>query len=114
MLQLRGLECRRLRTLTVRQRFPFSKIKIDRSFISGLPQSEESQAIVRAVIGLGRALGMRVTAEGVETAAQLDWIRSGCDEAQGYFLSRPVPADMVPALLEEFSAPTSERARLAS
>jgi diguanylate cyclase (GGDEF)-like protein/PAS domain S-box-containing protein len=96
------------------QRFPFSKIKIDRSFISGLPQSEESQAIVRAVIGLGRALGMRVTAEGVETAAQLDWIRSGCDEAQGYFLSRPVPADMVPALLEEFSGRTSERARLAS
>lgn len=96
------------------QRFPFSKIKIDRSFTSGLPQSEESQAIVRSVIGLGRALGMRVTAEGVENAAQLDWIRSGCDEAQGYFLSRPVPADMVPGLIEEFAARTSERARLAS
>ena len=96
------------------QRFPFSKIKIDRSFTSGLPQSEESQAIVRSVIGLGRALGMRVTAEGVENADQLDWIRSGCDEAQGYFLSRPVPPDMVPALIEEFALRASQRARLAS
>jgi EAL domain-containing protein (putative c-di-GMP-specific phosphodiesterase class I) len=95
------------------QRFPFSKIKIDRSFTSGLPQSEESQAIVRAVMGLGRSLGMRVTAEGVETAAQLDWVRSGCDEAQGYFLSRPVSADAVPGLIEEFAMRTSERARLA-
>jgi len=96
------------------QRFPFSKIKIDRSFTSGLPQSEESQAIVRSVMGLGRSLGMRVTAEGVENAAQLDWVRAGCDEAQGYFLSRPVPAAEVPALIEEFSLRTSERARLAS
>ncbi len=96
------------------QRFPFSKIKIDRSFTSGLPQSEESQAIVRAVMGLGRSLGMRVTAEGVETAAQLEWVRSGCDEAQGYFLSRPVAADAVPRLIEEFAVQASERARLAS
>jgi diguanylate cyclase (GGDEF)-like protein len=96
------------------QRFPFSKIKIDRSFTSGLPQSEESQAIVRSVMGLGRSLGMRVTAEGVENAAQLDWIRSGCDEAQGFFLSRPVSADRIPALIEEFSDKSSERARLAS
>ena len=71
-------------------------------------------AIVRAVMGLGRSLGMRVTAEGVETAAQLDWVRSGCDEAQGYFLSRPVAADAVPGLIEEFTQRTSERARLAS
>jgi diguanylate cyclase (GGDEF)-like protein len=96
------------------QRFPFSKIKIDRSFTSGLPQSEESQAIVRAVMGLGRSLGMRVTAEGVENSEQLEWIRSGCDEAQGFYLSRPVPRHMVPALIEEFSGRTSERARVAS
>ncbi|MDP3896081.1 MAG: EAL domain-containing protein, partial [Mesorhizobium sp.] len=82
------------------QKFPFSKIKIDRSFVSGLPQNEESQAIVRAVIGLGQALGMRVTAEGVETQEQFDWIKSGCDEAQGYFLSRPVPGREVPGLLK--------------
>jgi len=96
------------------QSFPFSKIKIDRSFTSGLPQSEESQAIVRAVMGLGSSLGMCVTAEGVETAAQLDWVRSGCDEAQGFFLSRPVPAEHIPALIDEFSDKSSERARLAS
>lgn len=96
------------------QRFPFSKIKIDRSFTSGLPQSEGSQAIIRAVMGLGRSLGMRVTAEGVETAAQLDWVRSGCDEAQGDFLSRPVPALAVPGLIEQFTQRNSERARLAS
>ena len=83
------------------QRFPFSKIKIDRAFISGLPDSEESQAIVRSVIGLGRSLGMRVTAEGVETPAQLAWVRNGCDEAQGYLLSRPVPASEVRAVLAE-------------
>ena len=60
-------------SLAYLQRFPFSKIKIDRAFISGLPGNEESQAIVRSVIGLGQSLGLRVTAEGVETAAQLDW-----------------------------------------
>ena len=96
------------------QRFPFSKIKIDRSFTSGLPKSEQSQAIVRSVIGLGRSLGMRVTAEGVETAAQLDWVRSGCDEAQGYFLSRPVPADRVPELIEGLVLDGGEAKRLAS
>jgi len=96
------------------QRFPFSKIKIDRSFTSGLPQSEESQAIVRSVIGLGQALGMRVTAEGVENAAQLDWIRSGCDEAQGFFLSKPVPPDRVPELIERLSLEPGETERLAS
>jgi diguanylate cyclase (GGDEF)-like protein len=94
------------------QRFPFSKIKIDRAFISGLPDSEESQAIVRSVIGLGQSLGMRVTAEGVETPAQLAWVRNGCDEAQGYLLSRPVPAADVPRVLAELNAPSM--ARLAS
>ena len=83
------------------QRFPFTKIKIDRAFISGLPDSEESQAIVRSVIGLGQSLGMKVTAEGVETPAQLAWIRNGCDEAQGYLLSRPVAAADVPRVLAE-------------
>jgi EAL domain-containing protein (putative c-di-GMP-specific phosphodiesterase class I) len=83
------------------QRFPFSKIKIDRAFISGLPDSEQSQAIVRSVIGLGQSLRMRVTAEGVETPEQLAWVRNGCDEAQGYLLSRPVPAAEVLGVLAE-------------
>ncbi len=83
------------------QRFPFSKIKIDRAFISGLPDSEESRAIVGSVIGLGQSLGMKVTAEGVETPAQLEWVRNGCDEAQGYLLSPPVSAAEVPRVLAE-------------
>jgi EAL domain-containing protein (putative c-di-GMP-specific phosphodiesterase class I) len=94
------------------QRFPFSKIKIDRAFISGLPESEESQAIVRSVIGLGQSLGMKVTAEGVETAAQLAWIRNGCDEAQGYLLSRPVAAADVPRVLAELDAPVERKRRV--
>lgn len=88
------------------KRFPFSKIKIDRSFISGLPENDESKAIVKMVIGLGKSLGMLVTAEGVETAAQLDWVKRGCDEAQGYLISRPVPASQIPALLERLGAVT--------
>jgi PAS domain S-box-containing protein len=100
------------------QKFQFSKLKIDRSFVSGLPGNEESQAIVRAVIGLGKSLGMRVTAEGVESQEQLDWIASGCDEAQGYLLSRPIPASDIPALLLKFATgiaqPAREKARLAS
>ena len=90
------------------QRFPFSKIKIDRSFVSGLPGNEESQAIVRAVIGLGQTLGIRVTAEGVETQEQFDWIKCGCDEAQGYFLSRPVAAREVPGLLRSLGGKLDE------
>jgi diguanylate cyclase (GGDEF)-like protein len=87
------------------QHFPFSKIKIDRSFVSGLPGNEESQAIVKMVIGLGKALNLRVTAEGVETEEQLNWVRRGCDEVQGYFISKPVPPAEVPALIDWLSAP---------
>ena len=101
-------------SLAYLQRFPFSKIKIDRGFVSGLPASLESQAIVRSVIGLGQALGMRVTAEGVETSAQFDWVRAGCDEAQGYLISRPVPASEVPALIARFGGRNWQNARLAS
>ena len=97
------------------QRFPYSKIKIDRTFISGLPASGESQAIVRSIAGLGKSLGMRVTAEGVETEAQLEWVRSGCDEAQGFLLSRPVPAADIAALIDRLGAlPSAELRRLAS
>ena len=73
--------------------FPFSKIKIDRSFITGLPDKKESRAIVRAIADLARNLSMRVTAEGVETAQQLEQVRIlGCTEMQGYLFSPPRPA----------------------
>ncbi len=80
--------------------FPFDKIKIDRCFIQEITTSADCKAIVRAVTGLGVSLGIATTAEGVETTDQLDMIRAeGCNQVQGYYFSRPVPADAVMALL---------------
>ncbi len=79
-------------SLSYLNKFPFDKIKIDRSFISGLPAAD-SAAIVRAVAGLANSLGMTTTAEGVETDLQLEQIRAlGCSEMQGYLFSRPCRA----------------------
>jgi diguanylate cyclase (GGDEF)-like protein len=80
--------------------FPFDKIKIDRSFIKAMAQDEGSIEIIRAVIGLGRALHIKVLAEGVETGEQWDMLRSeGCDELQGYFFSKPRPLAEIGSLL---------------
>lgn len=71
---------------------PFSKLKIDRSFVSGLNQDETSRAIAASLVGLGRNLRLEVTAEGIETAEQAELMRlSGCTYLQGYYFSRPVP-----------------------
>ena len=73
------------------QMFPFDKIKIDRSFIQSMTKREDSAAIVCAIAGLGRALEMETTAEGVETVEQLELVRTaGCQLAQGYLFGRPV------------------------
>jgi EAL domain-containing protein (putative c-di-GMP-specific phosphodiesterase class I) len=78
------------------QQFPLHCLKIDRSFVSGVPGNERSEAITRAVVALGKALHMRVVAEGVENHAQLDFLRElGCDEAQGYLISTPLPYDQL-------------------
>jgi diguanylate cyclase (GGDEF)-like protein len=80
--------------------FPFDKIKIDRSFINGLPEREDSTAIVRAVASLARSLKMTTTAEGVETSAQMEQVRLlGCTEMQGYYFSRPRPVEHINRLL---------------
>jgi diguanylate cyclase (GGDEF)-like protein len=77
-------------SLSYLRSFPFDKIKIDRSFVKELQNSAESQAIVTAIASLARSLGMASTAEGVETAEQLDLVRKlGCGEAQGYLFSVP-------------------------
>lgn len=74
-------------------RLPFSEVKVDRSFVMTASRSEESRAVIRSIIGLGHSLGLRVTAEGVEDAAALTYLReAGCDQAQGYFIGRPMPA----------------------
>ena len=80
--------------------FPFNKIKIDQSFIQGLGKDQQCSTIVQAVAGLGAGLGMTTTAEGVETQDQLDWVRAiGITEVQGFYLSRPVPACDVEAVV---------------
>jgi diguanylate cyclase (GGDEF)-like protein len=89
-------------SLSYLRKFPFDKIKIDRSFVHGLSGEEESAAIVRAVTGLGRSLGMTTTAEGVESADQLEMLRKeGCTEVQGFLFSAPVPSEQIGSLLEQ-------------
>ena len=88
-------------SLSYLRKFPFDKIKIDRSFISGLPHDNDSVAIVQAVTGLAANLNMKATAEGVETAEQLEKVRAlGCVEMQGYLFSRPLPLAQVRPLFE--------------
>ncbi len=82
------------------KRFPVDTLKIDRSFVKGIGQNVEDSAIVRAVITVAKSLGLAVTAEGIETADQLEHLRSlGCDHGQGYYFAKPMPGDRVPALL---------------
>ena len=89
-------------SLSYLRSFPFSKIKIDKSFVRDLTTNKESLSIVRAVNGLGRSLGIKTIAEGVETQEQLNSLReNGCSEVQGFFFSLPRRADEVPALIVE-------------
>jgi EAL domain-containing protein (putative c-di-GMP-specific phosphodiesterase class I) len=89
-------------SLSYLRSFPFSKIKIDRSFVEGVVGHSDSLAIVQATIQLSHKLGMQTTAEGVETAEQLAVLSAeGCTHAQGFHISRPIPASAIPALLEE-------------
>ena len=87
-------------SLNYLRRFPFNKLKIDRSYIRDMADRPDSLAIVRAILSLGRGLNMVTTAEGVETEAQLSRLREeGCDEVQGFLFSEPRPAAEVPRML---------------
>lgn len=78
-------------SLSYLKRFPLHNLKVDRSFVAGLPDHHDSVAITQAVVAMAHSLGMHVTAEGVETPAQATFLHSiGCDRQQGYFFSRPV------------------------
>lgn len=78
-------------SLSYLQKFPFDKIKIDRSFIADIGTNQQSIAIVRAMIGLGRSLGIPILAEGVETTAQYEFLaKEGCSEVQGYLTGKPL------------------------
>jgi diguanylate cyclase (GGDEF)-like protein/PAS domain S-box-containing protein len=87
-------------SLSYLRRFPVDVLKIDRSFVRDIPGSEDDAAMVAAIIELARGLRMRVIAEGVETEAQLDYLkRRGCDEVQGHVYARAVPGADVEAML---------------
>ncbi|MFO1114209.1 MAG: EAL domain-containing protein [Beijerinckiaceae bacterium] len=95
-------------SLSLLQRLPFDKVKIDKSFVDGIPATR-SVAILHAMIALVRALGMKVTAEGIETTEQQRFLKAaGCHYLQGYLFSRPVEAAEIAAMLT--SAPVAPRA----
>jgi EAL domain-containing protein (putative c-di-GMP-specific phosphodiesterase class I) len=76
------------------KRFPIDALKIDRSFIQDIPTDRDSMAIAKAIAAMGGSLDLKVIAEGIETEEQLAFVREhGCDEAQGYLFSRPVPVN---------------------
>jgi diguanylate cyclase (GGDEF)-like protein len=87
---------------------PVDELKLDRSFITAITESPRNAAIVESTIMLSHALGLTVVAEGVETPAELHWLREhGCDVAQGYGIGRPMPAARLQAWLTEFAAGTT-------
>ena len=90
---------------------PFDRIKIERSFIEDIDKSEESDAIVRAIVSLGHSLGMTTIAEGVETLEQLDAVRGlGCGSVQGFVLSRALPPEQLRAFLAQHEAGKTDKA----
>ncbi len=87
-------------SMSLLKQFPIDTIKIDRSFVRDLAENEEDQAIATAIIAMGKALGLTVVAEGVETSEQDAFLRRReCNELQGYLFSRPVPANEIPPIL---------------
>ena len=79
---------------------PVDRIKMDMQFVQGIESSEKDQAITKVIINLAKSLNIKVIAEGVETAPQMDYLSSKmCDEAQGYFLYRPMPAEKIDEIL---------------
>ena len=93
-------------SMSLMKHFPIDTIKIDRSFVRDLPQDSEDQAIAQAIISMGKALGMTVVAEGVENAEQEAFLRThGCDEMQGFLISKPLPAKQMAELLRPIELP---------
>jgi predicted signal transduction protein with EAL and GGDEF domain len=91
-------------SLSYLRSFPLSKIKIDRAFVKDLGTTSAGDVIIRSIIDIARTLEMTTTAEGVETALQFQSLQLlGCSEAQGYYLSKPVPASELPDLIETWS-----------
>ena len=91
-------------SLSYLRKFPFDKIKIDKTFIDDIGKSKSSDAIIRAVTGIASSLGIETVAEGVESHEQYDRVkREGCDQIQGYLFGRPTPVDAVPGVIERIN-----------
>jgi diguanylate cyclase (GGDEF)-like protein len=89
-------------TLATLQQFPLDAIKIDRTFVRHIAESEHDNSLTEAIIGMGRALSLTVIAKGVETREQAEFLRErSCDEFQGFYLNKPVPAEQVTDLLKQ-------------
>jgi diguanylate cyclase (GGDEF)-like protein/PAS domain S-box-containing protein len=94
--------------LSYLSRFPIDALKIDRSFVSEVATDQQHALLAKAVISLGHSLRLKVVAEGVETAEQLDFLRHhGCDEVQGYFFSKPVPPEEFERMLARWTGATN-------
>jgi EAL domain-containing protein (putative c-di-GMP-specific phosphodiesterase class I) len=95
-------------SMSLMKQFPIDTIKIDRSFVRNLPDDCQDKAIAQAIISMGKALGLTVVAEGVETAEQDRFLRDqACDEIQGFLFSKPVPPEAIPSLLLPFASSPS-------
>ncbi len=102
-------------SLSYLKKFKVYKLKIDKSFIQDISTDGEDRAIVAAIISMARSLGLQTIAEGVETAEQLDFLREqGCNEAQGYYFGRPMPAAQIEAFLAARTAHAGRREESAS
>lgn len=91
-------------SLSYLTQLPLDKIKIDRSFIKKMLSSKQDEIVIKTIIGLAKNLGMQIIAEGVEEECQADFLKAhGCHQMQGYFFSKPVPAEKIDILIKEFS-----------
>ncbi|HVY07749.1 MAG TPA: EAL domain-containing protein [Burkholderiales bacterium] len=87
-------------SLAYLKRFPFDSVKIDQSFVRGIPENKDDEAITEAIIAMAHSLQLKVVAEGVETKEQYEFLRAlGCDQIQGYYFSKPIPSNEVVMLL---------------
>ncbi|MBN3909625.1 MAG: EAL domain-containing protein [Nostoc sp. NMS1] len=91
-------------SLNYLKRFPMNMLKIDKSFVQDVISNSDSAAVTNAIIALAKSLRLKITAEGVETQEQLEYLQMrGCDEGQGFYFSRPVPADIIAPMLQKNS-----------